>query len=262
MKETTGQRVDACETLCAFLNKDGGTVVFGVPVDVAPDWSQLSDPQGFAAKYGLTFPERRAPGFAIDRAGHECKWNGPSWPFATSIALTALANDLHAHPSAEGRRAFDFLMWQYAAQQKRTRARDDGWTVQPWIDENCHPDQPEWLSRSIILANPEMRGRFPEERGKDYNHSTFCDLVVSGLVGIVPDGARGFAVDPLCDPRWDYFTLSRLAYRGHDVAVSWRRGRSGLTVTLDGREAAHSPDLAHLYIPLFRNHGRRSSDRG
>lgn len=29
-KETTGQRGDACETLCAFLNKDGGTVVFGV----------------------------------------------------------------------------------------------------------------------------------------------------------------------------------------------------------------------------------------
>lgn len=29
-KETTGQRVDACKTLCAFLNADGGTVVFGV----------------------------------------------------------------------------------------------------------------------------------------------------------------------------------------------------------------------------------------
>ena len=29
-KETTGQRGDACETLCAFLNRDGGTVVFGV----------------------------------------------------------------------------------------------------------------------------------------------------------------------------------------------------------------------------------------
>lgn len=29
-KETTGQRVEACRTLCAFLNKDGGTVVFGV----------------------------------------------------------------------------------------------------------------------------------------------------------------------------------------------------------------------------------------
>ena len=30
VKETTGQRVDACETLCAFLNKDGGMVVFGI----------------------------------------------------------------------------------------------------------------------------------------------------------------------------------------------------------------------------------------
>ena len=29
VKETTGQRVDACETLCAFLNKDGGTGVLG-----------------------------------------------------------------------------------------------------------------------------------------------------------------------------------------------------------------------------------------
>ena len=29
-KESTGQRGDACETLCAFLNRDGGTVVFGV----------------------------------------------------------------------------------------------------------------------------------------------------------------------------------------------------------------------------------------
>jgi putative transposase len=26
VKETTGQRVDACETLCGFLNKDGGTL--------------------------------------------------------------------------------------------------------------------------------------------------------------------------------------------------------------------------------------------
>ncbi|MBO7620948.1 MAG: putative DNA binding domain-containing protein [Victivallales bacterium] len=30
LKETTGQRIEACRTLCAFLNGDGGTVVFGV----------------------------------------------------------------------------------------------------------------------------------------------------------------------------------------------------------------------------------------
>ena len=206
---------------------------FGAPVGVEPDWSQLSDPQGFAAKYGLTFPERRANGFAIDHEGHECKWNGPSWPFATSIALTALANDLHAHPSAEGRRAFDFLMWQYAAQQKRTRGRDDGWTVQPWIDENLNPDKPEWLSREIILATPEMRAKFPKERGKDYNHSTFCDLVITGIVGFTPDGKGGFTVNPLADPSWDWFTLENLRWRGHDIDIRYLRGE-GLTVTVDG----------------------------
>ena len=29
-KATTGQREDACETLCGYLNRDGGTVIFGV----------------------------------------------------------------------------------------------------------------------------------------------------------------------------------------------------------------------------------------
>ena len=142
-------------------------------------------------------------------------------------------------------------MTQYAAQQKRTHPHTgDDWEVVPWIDENCHPDKPEWIAREIILGNERMRRKFPRERGKDYNHSTFCDLVISGLVGIVPDGERGFAVDPLCDRRWDYFTLSRLDYRGHDVSVSWRRGRTGLTVKLDGREVAHSDDLRRLFVRL------------
>lgn len=206
---------------------------FGVPVGVAPDWSQLSDPQGFAAKYGLTFPERRAPGFKIAYEGHECQWNGPSWPFATSIALTALANDLHARPSAEGRRAFDFLMWQYAAQQKRTRDRDDGWTVVPWIDENLNSDKPDWISRTIMRSDPEMRARFPKERGKDYNHSTFCDLVITALCGFVPDGAGGFRVDPLADPAWDWFVLDNLRWRGHDISIHYLRGQN-LSVLVDG----------------------------
>lgn len=32
VKETAGQGVDACETLCAFLNKDGGTGVLGIGI--------------------------------------------------------------------------------------------------------------------------------------------------------------------------------------------------------------------------------------
>jgi len=226
---------------------------FGMPTDGrAADWAQLADPQGFAARYGLTFPERRAPGFTIDYTGHECKWNGPSWPFATTVALTAYMNDLHAQgEDSAARRAntFAFLMWQYAAQQKRTRPfRGDTWEVQPWIDENLHPDKPDWLSRTIILQTPSMAKNFPKERGKDYNHSAFCDLVISGLVGFVPRGDAGFTVDPLAPATWDHFTLERLRYRGHEVSVRWRRGREGLVVTVDGREVARRATLGRLEV--------------
>ena len=225
---------------------------FGMPTDACrPDWSQLSDPQGFAARYGLTFPERRAPGFTIDYAGHECKWNGPSWPFATSIALTALMNDLHSTPAPNTYTSlFASLLWQYADAQRLThpRPREGGdWEVVPWIDENLNPDKAEWLSRKIILDTPKMLASFPKERGKDYNHSTFCDLVISGLVGFVPDGKGGFAVDPLFPETWDYLVLENLRYRGHDVDIRWRRGK-GLSACVDGRETAHCETLGRLGV--------------
>ena len=117
----------------------------------------------------------------------------------------------------------------------------------PWIDENLHPDKPEWLSRKIILDTPKMRDNFPRERGKDYNHSTFCDLVISGLAGFVPEGRKGFAVDPLFPEDWDYLVLENLRYRGHDVDIRWQRGR-GLSVYVDGREAARRETLGRLNV--------------
>jgi hypothetical protein len=58
-------------------------------------WKQAVDPQGFFAPFGLTSAEQRHPKYAIAYAGHECQWNGPVWPFATSITLTGLANLLN-----------------------------------------------------------------------------------------------------------------------------------------------------------------------
>ena len=229
---------------------------FGMPTDGrAPDWSQLFDPQGFAAYYGLTFPERRAPGFVIDYKGHECKWNGPSWPYATSVALTALANDLHGNAADESLRefrekGFAALLWQYSDAQRRTHpyiSKGGDWEVVPWIDENLHPDKAEWLSRRIILDSEKMRTNFPKERGKDYNHSTYCDLVISGLVGFVPNGEAGFTVDPLFPSAWDYLVLEKLRYRGHDVDIRWRR-EAGLTVFVDGRIVARRGTFGALSV--------------
>ena len=224
---------------------------FGMPIDVAPDWEQLFDEKGFAAQYGLTFPERRAKGFTIAYKGHECQWNGPSWPFATSVALTAYINGLHSRARKPGERErFTFLMWQYAFAHKlhRTPTNPIGRRFDPtvpWIDENMNPDTADWIARTLLL----QRKQKPRERGKDYNHSTFCDLVISGLVGFMPEGADGFSVDPLCPATWDYFILDNLRYRGHDVSIRWHRGR-GLTVKVDGREAAHSPTLSKVHVCL------------
>ncbi len=45
-------------------------------------WAQLTDPTGFAAPFGITTAERRAPGFRTHGSGHSCEWDGAIWPFS------------------------------------------------------------------------------------------------------------------------------------------------------------------------------------
>jgi hypothetical protein len=61
--------------------------------DHAAAFAQLTDPQGFAAPFGLTTAERRHPEFR-NRGVGTCEWDGALWPFATSQTLYALANYL------------------------------------------------------------------------------------------------------------------------------------------------------------------------
>src|SRR5579859_2095472 len=58
-------------------------------------WKQLMEPNGFYAPFGPTTAEQRDPGFAVAYSGHECQWNGPSWPYSTAVTLTAFANLLN-----------------------------------------------------------------------------------------------------------------------------------------------------------------------
>ncbi len=63
----------------------------------------------------------------------------------------------------------------------------------PWIDEDLNPLTGDWIARSRLKIwqngtwSAEKGG---VERGKDYNHSTFCDLVITGLVGLRATGGR------------------------------------------------------------------------
>ena len=210
---------------------------FEMPLDASYDaaFAGLSDEKGFVAPYGLTFPRRDTPGFAVgvfvDK--HECLWNGPSWPYATSVALTAFANRLQNTARTPAQAAtYRRLLHQYAVQHRMTLP--DG-TVVPWIDENYDPFKAEWLARKVMLEWNRLGIRKLRyvERGKDYNHSTYCDLVISGLVGFIPQGNGGFIVDPLADPSWDSWSLTNLRYRGHDIDIRWKKGE-GFRISVDG----------------------------
>ena len=221
---------------------------FGMPLDAkhASAWRLLTDEGGFSAPKGLVFPARSTPGFTVapNYAGHECLWNGPSWPYATSVALSALCGELQSSSAAAlPLRASDFakLLKQYASQHYLERA--DGVKV-PWIDENLHPFTGEWLARHIMIEQDRrgIRKMRYVERGKDYNHSTFCDLVISGLCGLVPREGGRIEVKPLAPESWDWWRLDGVRYHGHDLTILFDRDGSrygkgkGLVVLKDGRK--------------------------
>lgn len=195
-------------------------------------FAELLTEDGFKAPYGITTAERRHARF-MEEHTHECLWNGPVWPFATSQTLAGLANVLQKGQSCPlTKENYYDLLLQYAASHKFEKP--DG-TVVPFIDENMDPFTGRWLARDILeeMGWLEKKGGF--ERGKDYNHSLFCDLVLSGLLGIHPKG-DSFTVKPLIPDDWDYFKVENL----------WLHGKC-FTITYD-KDGSHYGEGAGLTI--------------
>ena len=220
-------------------------------------WKQITDTKGFAAPFGLTTVEQRHPKFAISYSGHECQWNGPSWPYSTSITLTALANLLNNYQQEfVNKKDYFSLLHQYAASHQLKR--DDGKIV-PWIDEDLNPLTGDWIARSRLKIwengtwSAEKGG---VERGKDYNHSTFCDLVITGLVGLRPRADDKVEVHPLAPDDWAYFCLDNVAYHGRTLTILWdKTGEryhkgAGLRVLADGVEIGAASALNRLVAQL------------
>lgn len=232
---------------------------FSIPTDEhSAAWRHLMDPNGFYAPYGPTTAERRHPRFAVSYEGHECQWSGPSWPFATSVTLTALANLLnHYDQDVISKEDYFELLRMYARSHLRTRS--DGKVV-PWIDENLNPFTGDWIARTRLKQwnngtwDPRKGGK---ERGKDYNHSTFCDLIITGLVGLRPRTDDIVVVNPLVPDDWDWFCLDNVLYHNHLITILWDKTGSrykkgkGFQVLVDGkrRAAYRYPRLLTLELP-------------
>ncbi len=221
-------------------------------------WSQLMDPQGFRAPFGPTTAEQRHPGFSISYQGHECQWNGPSWPFATTVTLVALANVLNDYPQqvVSPRDYFDALK-TYTQSHRLTR--EDG-TVVPWIDENLNPLTGEWIARTRLSTWKDGTwdpGKGGIERGKDYNHSGYGDLIITGLVGLRPQADDTVVVNPLIpDGIWDYFCLDGVPYHGRSLTILFDKDGTkyhqgtGLHIFADGKLIGRTASLGKLTVKM------------
>jgi hypothetical protein len=209
-------------------------------------WKQLMDPQGFYAPYGPTTAEQRHPAYGIYDEGDNCQWNGPSWPFSTAITLKALANVMNDYPQSAIAAEDYWKTFLIYTRSQRLR-RDHGLTV-PFIDENLHPHTGEWWARALQIRKGTFR-----KRGDHYNHSSYNDLIITGVAGLRPRKDDVVEVNPLAPPgAWDWFCLDSVPYHGRTITILWdRTGRKfhkgqGLRVFADGRQIAQSPVLRRV----------------
>jgi hypothetical protein len=201
-------------------------------------WRQLKDLAGFSAPWGLTTAERRHPAFRSHGVG-TCEWDGAVWPFATSQTLAGLANLLRgpAQPYVTRRDFFEQML---------TYARSHQQDGEPYIGEYLDERTGQWLT-----VGPKA------QRSRHYNHSTFNDLVIRGLVGLVPRADEVVEVDPLVTAdAWDWFCLEGVPYHGRSLTIVWdctgkryERG-AGLSVWVDGQEVVRSSELGRVTAPI------------
>jgi len=210
--------------------------MFELPNDdskLAVAWKQLADPEGgFSAPYGITTAERRSPLFRSHGFG-QCEWDGAVWPFATSQTLDALANVLRDYrPSAVSKTDYYDAFLAYVRSQHA-----DG---RPFIGEYLDETTGQWINRA------NGRSRF-------YNHSTFADLLITGVVGLVPRADNTVEVCSLLpDGTWNWFCLDHVKYHQHTLTILWDKDGShyhhgpGLTVLADGTEIARAGNLERV----------------
>ena len=150
---------------------------------------------------------------------HGCMWNGPSWPYATGIALDALAKQSKKHDHAYDK-AFEKHLEEYTQE---------------------HFAQGNSSAPSLVEFYDSKTGA-PLSEEPDYCHSFYADLIVRHLAGIEP-GEEGIFFHPIKTSR-RYFSLRGLRIQGHAVDVYYQRPAenrypgldAGYTVYLDGQE--------------------------
>ncbi len=206
---------------------------FNIPdTQYSAAWKWLMDKKCFNAPFGITTADRSHPGFRTHGCCN-CEWDGAVWPFATSQTLTAMANLLNRYQQQYVTNADYFEQLETYVESQYYRGR-------PYIGEYLDEKTGYWLKGD-------------EERSRYYNHSTFNDLVITGLAGIRPRMDNSLEVNPLLpEGKWDWFCLDNILYHGKILTIVWdktglkyKKGK-GLMVFVNGKKVASAPVLQKL----------------
>ncbi len=204
-------------------------------------WLQLTDPDGFNAPYGITTAERRHPQFRSHGVG-TCEWDGAVWPFATSQTLYALANVVRN--SEMSSRLTNHVSRSTYFDAFLTYVRSQRANGKPYIGEYLDEVTGAWIN-----------GR--NGRSRYYNHSTFADLLITGVIGLRPRADNTVEIYPLLpEGVWNWFCLDGVPYRGRTLTIFWDKDGSryrrgvGLSVLVDGKEIGRSKTMSRLTVRL------------
>ena len=198
-----------------------------VPKGREKAFSYLKDENVFKTPYGFTTADKSHERYLFD-VNHECLWNGYIWPFATSQTLYSVLNLLDNYDS-DVLTNDDFYEFLHTYAKSHYLEKENGDKV-CFIDEVIDPRTNIWSSREVLKESKWRKEKGGYERGKDYNHSTYCDLVLSGLLGIkVEDGK--LTVNPKVPKDWKNFKVSNLYVGDTCYEITYQDGKIDIITT-------------------------------
>jgi len=226
-----------------------GMVPFGKGYESA--WSAILDPKQFWTRWPVASASQECQAYSQtnwpgDGRAMGCMWNGPTWPHANSLVMTAMARTLRAtrDQKVPGSPLKPEHLWELFSSFTRAQYREQD-LLYPWTGEFYNGDTGAWKTAE-----------------RDYNHSTWLDVLIPDLLGLVPRDDNVIELDPLLPPdRLSYFILDGQRYRGHDVTIVWDAplpgsedhfgdDRKGLDLFVDGKLLASAPEIRRLEVPL------------
>ena len=88
-----------------------------------------------------------------------------------------------------------------------------------WLDENLDPYTGEWLSRRILKDWEWRKDKGGYERGKDYNHSAYADLVISKIFGVEPQENGEIRIHPMLPDEWSCYRLEKIKCQEKELSI-------------------------------------------